>query len=52
MVVNGREPVEAWYSEIVHHPFGKEPMTLKTGHFTQVVWKDSTLLGVGMAKNR
>lgn len=52
MKVNGWEPVENWYSEGVNHVFGKEPSTLKTGHFTQIVWRDSRELGVGMAKNR
>lgn len=52
MVVKGWEPVEHWYSENVNHSYGKEPSTLKTGHFTQVVWRDSRELGVGMAKNR
>jgi uncharacterized protein YkwD len=50
--VNGREVVESWYSEISNHVFNKEPTTLKTGHFTQVVWKESRDLGIGMAKNR
>lgn len=52
MVVKGWEPVEHWYSENVIHSYGREPSTLKTGHFTQVVWKDSRELGVGLAKNR
>ncbi|XP_058055283.1 uncharacterized protein LOC131206645 [Anopheles bellator] len=52
VTVSGREPVENWYSEIDIHVFGKEPATLKTGHFTQVVWKDCRELGVGMARNR
>lgn len=40
------------YAEEAQHQYGKEPTTLKTGHFTQVVWRDSTELGVGMARNR
>lgn len=36
MIVKGWEPVEHWYSEHVNHAYGKEPSTLKTGHFTQV----------------
>lgn len=52
VVVKGWEPVEHWYSEGDTHIFGKEPSTLKTGHFTQVVWKDSRDLGVGQARNR
>ncbi|XP_046397298.1 uncharacterized protein LOC124164140 isoform X2 [Ischnura elegans] len=50
--VTGREPVENWYSEIKEHTFGQEPTNLKSGHFTQVVWKDSAELGVAMAKSR
>jgi uncharacterized protein YkwD len=50
--VTGREVVESWYAEISNHIFNKEPTTLKTGHFTQVVWKESRELGIGMAKNR
>ncbi|XP_055607515.1 uncharacterized protein LOC129755176 isoform X1 [Uranotaenia lowii] len=52
VVITGREPVENWYSEEPTHVYGKEPATLKTGHFTQVVWKDSRELGVGVARNR
>lgn len=52
VVITGREPVENWYSEESAHVYGKEPATLKTGHFTQVVWKDSRELGVGVARNR
>lgn len=52
VVITGREPVENWYSEESTHVYGKEPATLKTGHFTQVVWRDSRELGVGVARNR
>ncbi|KAF7991726.1 hypothetical protein HCN44_010527 [Aphidius gifuensis] len=51
-IVNGDEPVNEWYAEEVQHHYGKEPMTLKTGHFTQIVWQDSTEFGVGMSRNR
>lgn len=34
--VAGDEPVHHWYQEIKDHKFGKEPTSLKTGHFTQV----------------
>lgn len=50
--VEGGEPPEHWYDEGVNHVFGREPTTLKTGHFTQVVWRDSRELGVGIARNR
>ncbi|KAF4518471.1 hypothetical protein B566_EDAN006476 [Ephemera danica] len=50
--VTGREPVENWYSEIKDHPFGREPKNLKSGHFSQVVWRDSRELGVAVAMSR
>ncbi|XP_021917536.1 protein PRY1-like isoform X2 [Zootermopsis nevadensis] len=50
--VTGREPVDNWYSEIKNHPFGREPNSLKSGHFSQVVWRDSKELGVAFAKSR
>uniref|UniRef100_A0A1B0CTI2 SCP domain-containing protein n=1 Tax=Lutzomyia longipalpis TaxID=7200 RepID=A0A1B0CTI2_LUTLO len=51
MVVTGKSAVDSWYSEIKSHVFGREPTSMGTGHFTQVVWKDSRQLGVGMATN-
>ncbi|XP_015120642.1 uncharacterized protein LOC107043601 isoform X1 [Diachasma alloeum] len=51
-IVNGDEPVNEWYAEEAQHQYTKEPTTLKSGHFTQVVWRDSTELGVGMSRNR
>lgn len=52
MVVHGREPVEHWYGEVESHVFNKEPTTLRTGHFTQVIWRDSKELGVGQAQSK
>ncbi|XP_060519497.1 uncharacterized protein LOC132697833 isoform X2 [Cylas formicarius] len=49
--INGHTPVDTWYEEIKHHPFGREPSNLKSGHFSQVIWKSSQYLGVGIAKN-
>jgi glioma pathogenesis-related protein 2 len=49
--VHGKDAVDAWYDEIKQHTFGIEPRTTGTGHFTQVVWKDSRELGVGVSKN-
>lgn len=48
----GKDPVESWYSEIACHDFTREPADLRSGHFTQVVWKASKELGVGVEKNR
>merc|ERR1712010_93530 len=44
--------VDSWYSEIKDYTFGQEPSWggPVTGHFTQVVWKGSTDVGVGVAQ--
>lgn len=52
MLILGKEPVDSWYNEINCHHFGQEPTDLRSGHFTQVVWKTSRDLGVGVEKNR
>uniref|UniRef100_A0A672RXK2 SCP domain-containing protein n=1 Tax=Sinocyclocheilus grahami TaxID=75366 RepID=A0A672RXK2_SINGR len=41
--------VESWYSEIKDYNFSRPGFTSKTGHFTQVVWKDTNEVGVGLA---
>ncbi|KAF9409664.1 hypothetical protein HW555_011038 [Spodoptera exigua] len=50
--VTGRDPVDKWYSEVSFHRFGQEPLDLKSGHFTQIVWEDTKEVGVGMAKSK
>ncbi|XP_002667823.1 Golgi-associated plant pathogenesis-related protein 1 [Danio rerio] len=45
----GKEAVDSWYSEIKDYNFAKSGHQPKTGHFTQVVWKSSKELGVGLA---
>eukprot|EP00095_Tigriopus_kingsejongensis_P005921 maker-scaffold825_size91437-snap-gene-0.18 protein:Tk05921 transcript:maker-scaffold825_size91437-snap-gene-0.18-mRNA-1 annotation:"golgi-associated plant pathogenesis-related protein 1" len=50
--VHGSAPVDKWYSEMNNHHFGIEPRTTASGHFTQVVWKDSKKLGIAMAKSK
>ncbi|XP_063699506.1 venom allergen 5-like [Culicoides brevitarsis] len=49
--VKGDDAVDSWYSEIKDYTFAAGKFTSGTGHFTQVVWKESRELGVGMAKN-
>lgn len=51
--VTGAEVVQSWYSEIKDYRFGESnPRNFgQVGHFTQVVWKNSKHLGVGIAKN-
>ena len=44
--------VESWYEEITAHNFSSPELGEETGHFTQVVWKDSKHIGCGMAACR
>jgi len=46
----GKVAVTAWYSEIKDYDFKKPGFGSKTGHFTQLVWKGTTK--VGMCKVR
>jgi Cysteine-rich secretory protein family len=41
--------VELWYKEINHYNFSSPGFSPATGHFTQMVWKNSTQLGCAMA---
>lgn len=45
----GQESVDSWYDEIKDYDFGRPGFRSNTGHFTQVVWKDSKEVGVGIA---
>jgi uncharacterized protein YkwD len=42
--------VDRWYSEIQNYNFDKPGFHTGTGHFTQLVWKSSKELGMGMAQ--
>lgn len=46
--VTGEDPVAAWYNEIEEYDFGRPGFHMRSGHFTQVVWKSSIELGVGI----
>lgn len=50
--VSGQKAVDSWYSEIKYHQFGREPSSLKSGHFTQVIWKESKELGVAYSRSK
>ena len=51
--ISGAEPVKKWYSEIEKYDFPSSSGTSAiTGHFTQLIWKKSTKLGVGMATSK
>jgi glioma pathogenesis-related protein 2 len=42
--------VDRWYSEIQKYNFDKPGFHTGTGHFTQLVWKTSKELGMGIAQ--
>jgi len=49
-----KEAVDAWYGEVADYPFWKPPNSIfdvpgkQIGHFTQVVWKSTRKVGVGI----
>ncbi|XP_057688670.1 Golgi-associated plant pathogenesis-related protein 1-like [Corythoichthys intestinalis] len=47
--LTGKEAVDLWYSEVKEYNWTRPGYQTNTGHFTQVVWKESTQLGVGLA---
>ncbi|XP_019716567.1 Golgi-associated plant pathogenesis-related protein 1-like isoform X2 [Hippocampus comes] len=47
--LTGKEAVDSWYDEVKHYNWSYPGFSGNTGHFTQLVWKTSTELGVGMA---
>ncbi|KAJ8285729.1 hypothetical protein GJAV_G00030270 [Gymnothorax javanicus] len=46
---NGKEAVDKWYNEINAYNFDSPGFGSNTGHFTQVVWKNTKEVGVGLA---
>lgn len=44
--------VQMWYDEIKDYNYDKPGFAMGTGHFTQVVWKDSKELGIARAVSK
>ncbi|CAF3346426.1 unnamed protein product [Rotaria socialis] len=47
--VNGSTPTTSWYNEISLYNYSNPGFSSSTGHFTQVIWKRSIQLGIGIA---
>lgn len=47
----GSRAVNDWYSEYAYYNYSAPGYATYTAHFTQIVWKSSTQLGVGIAYN-
>ncbi len=47
--VSARDAMESWYEEIDLYSFKHPEYSEETGHFTQMIWKSSEKLGVGVA---
>jgi hypothetical protein len=47
----GKKAVNVWYSEVKAYPeaYGEVEFATSNGHFTQLVWKSSSEVGVGLA---
>ena len=48
--ITGETPTDMWYSEVNSYNFSKPSFQPISGHFTQVVWKNSAQFGIGLAR--
>jgi glioma pathogenesis-related protein 2 len=44
-----KDSIDMWYNEVLLYDFNKPGYKDTTGHFTQVVWKDSQRIGIGVS---
>ncbi|CAL8239225.1 unnamed protein product [Gadus morhua 'NCC'] len=47
--LTGKEAVESWYGEVKDYEYNSPGCKDNTDHFTQVVWKETKEVGVGLA---
>ena len=50
MKPTGRDMTKSWYDEINKYNFNSKQFIKGTGHFTQIVWKNSKQVGFGIAQ--
>ena len=48
---NAYTSIGLWYAEIKDYQYNNPGFFMNTGHFTQLVWKSSRRIGVGISKN-
>ncbi|XP_052831402.1 uncharacterized protein LOC106867642 isoform X1 [Octopus bimaculoides] len=48
---SGSEVADLWYSQVKNFDFSHYKHRMDTGHFTQLVWKNSQYIGIGKAGN-
>ena len=49
--VTGEAASQAWYDEVKDYDYSNPGFSSTTGHFTQLVWKDTEEIGCGAACN-
>jgi pathogenesis-related protein 1 len=47
--LDGRAVTDMWYDEVRLYRFPDGGFSMQTGHFTQVVWRETTQIGCGVA---
>lgn len=45
-----KSAVDAWYQEVDEYNYARPGFAASTGHFTQMVWKNTTQIGCGVAQ--
>lgn len=49
ITITGADATDSWYSEVSDYDFNNPGYKSGTGHFTQLVWKNSKQLGCGVS---